>query len=199
MTATLHLTSCNPSLFISDQRCTIFLLEEYSYTQVTKCLMQSYGNKHITDSGYFHLFFKYCTRMDSFFMKRVFYTFILLPFFIVSPMYLLQFADRQRFFIASDLDLLLDIFKTELNFLQCTWKNMLGRPIVTLEINQSFLGSHMPLQPAWCHHPESYRIIIDPQYRMYLYLYFFSFILAVKSFTIWIWIANPWDYLWDHL
>lgn len=50
-----------------------------------------------------------------------------------------QFADRERFFIASDLDLLLDIFKTELNFLQCTWKNMLGRPIVTLEINKSFL------------------------------------------------------------
>ncbi|XP_069958370.1 probable phosphorylase b kinase regulatory subunit alpha isoform X6 [Cherax quadricarinatus] len=50
-----------------------------------------------------------------------------------------QFADRQRFFIASDLDLLLDIFKTELNFLQCTWKHMLGRPIVTLELNQSFL------------------------------------------------------------
>ncbi|XP_050728859.1 probable phosphorylase b kinase regulatory subunit alpha isoform X4 [Eriocheir sinensis] len=50
-----------------------------------------------------------------------------------------QFADRERFFIASDLDLLLDIFKTELNFLQCTWKHMLGRPIVTLEINKSFL------------------------------------------------------------
>lgn len=50
-----------------------------------------------------------------------------------------QFVDRQRFFIASDLDLLLDIFKTELNFLQYTWKHMLGRPIVTLEINQSFL------------------------------------------------------------
>ncbi|XP_045106368.1 probable phosphorylase b kinase regulatory subunit alpha isoform X21 [Portunus trituberculatus] len=50
-----------------------------------------------------------------------------------------QFADRERFFIASDLDLLLDIFKSELNFLQCTWKNMLGRPIVTLEVNKSFL------------------------------------------------------------
>ncbi|XP_066948048.1 probable phosphorylase b kinase regulatory subunit alpha isoform X12 [Macrobrachium rosenbergii] len=50
-----------------------------------------------------------------------------------------QFVDRQRFFIASDLDLLLDIFKTELNFLQSTWRNMLGRPIVTLELNQSFL------------------------------------------------------------
>lgn len=54
---------------------------------------------------------------------------------------LFQFVDRQRFFIASDLDLLLDIFKTELNFLQYTWKHMLGRPIVTLEINQSFLGN----------------------------------------------------------
>ncbi|XP_063887878.1 probable phosphorylase b kinase regulatory subunit alpha isoform X4 [Scylla paramamosain] len=50
-----------------------------------------------------------------------------------------QFADRERFFIASDLDLLLDIFKSELNFLQCTWKNMLGRPIVTLEVNKGFL------------------------------------------------------------
>lgn len=55
--------------------------------------------------------------------------------------YLFQFVDRQRFFIASDLDLLLDIFKTELNFLQCTWKHMLGRPIVTLELNKSFLGN----------------------------------------------------------
>ena len=54
---------------------------------------------------------------------------------------LLQFVDRQRFFIASDLDLLLDIFKTELNFLQSQWRNMLGRPIVTLELNKSFLGN----------------------------------------------------------
>lgn len=59
-----------------------------------------------------------------------------------NVLYLLfQFVDRQRFFIASDLDLLLDIFKTELNFLQCTWKNMLGRPVVTLELNKSFLGN----------------------------------------------------------
>ncbi|XP_047736288.1 probable phosphorylase b kinase regulatory subunit alpha, partial [Hyalella azteca] len=50
-----------------------------------------------------------------------------------------QFSDTRRFFIASDLLLLIDIFKTELNFLQGTWKNMLGRPTVVLEINQTFL------------------------------------------------------------
>lgn len=51
-----------------------------------------------------------------------------------------QFVDQQRFYVASDTDLLIDIFKTEIAFLKTSW-HILGRPIVVLPISSTILES----------------------------------------------------------
>ncbi|CAG0893584.1 unnamed protein product, partial [Darwinula stevensoni] len=43
-----------------------------------------------------------------------------------------QFMDQHQFYIASDFDLLIDIFKNEMNFLQSAWQHQLGRPLVIM-------------------------------------------------------------------
>uniref|UniRef100_A0A646QCY3 Phosphorylase b kinase regulatory subunit n=1 Tax=Hemiscolopendra marginata TaxID=943146 RepID=A0A646QCY3_9MYRI len=49
-----------------------------------------------------------------------------------------QFSDTQRFYIASDTDLLLDTFMNEIAFLKSNW-HMLGRPTVILPISEHIL------------------------------------------------------------
>ncbi|CAL8105071.1 unnamed protein product [Orchesella dallaii] len=41
-----------------------------------------------------------------------------------------QLMDPQRFYIASDYELMIDNFKNELNFLKSSWAHVLGRPLV---------------------------------------------------------------------
>ncbi|CAG0913697.1 unnamed protein product [Notodromas monacha] len=50
-----------------------------------------------------------------------------------------QFMDERRFYIASDFDLLLDILKNEINFLQSAWQHQLGRPLVVMTLKNSQL------------------------------------------------------------
>ncbi len=64
--------------------------------------------------------------------------------------------DQQRFYIASDYELMIDNFKNELNFLKSSWQNVLGRPLVVFTFRQIHLGLHTPhfyvffLLPASC-------------------------------------------------
>jgi len=48
--------------------------------------------------------------------------------------------DEQRYYIASDINLLLDIFKNELAFLKSNWK-ILGRPIIVINLRSKILGT----------------------------------------------------------
>uniref|UniRef100_A0A1B6E1M5 Phosphorylase b kinase regulatory subunit n=1 Tax=Clastoptera arizonana TaxID=38151 RepID=A0A1B6E1M5_9HEMI len=50
-----------------------------------------------------------------------------------------QLTDRTRYYIASDNELMIDIFKSEINFLKSSWQNMLGRPLVILTISNDYL------------------------------------------------------------
>ncbi|XP_059060118.1 probable phosphorylase b kinase regulatory subunit alpha isoform X2 [Achroia grisella] len=50
-----------------------------------------------------------------------------------------QFSDMKRFYIASDYELMVDILKAEINFLKSSWQNLLGRPLVVLTLNQTYL------------------------------------------------------------
>lgn len=50
-----------------------------------------------------------------------------------------QFSDMSRNYIASDYELMIDIFKSELNFLKSSWQNMLGRPLVTIPVRSLHL------------------------------------------------------------
>lgn len=43
-----------------------------------------------------------------------------------------QFTDMSHNYIASDYELMIDICKSEINFLKSSWQNMLGRPLVTI-------------------------------------------------------------------
>jgi len=52
-------------------------------------------------------------------------------------------TDLTRFYIASDYELMIDIFKSELNFLKSSWQNMLGRPLVVMAMKSIHLGT-------WC-------------------------------------------------
>lgn len=47
-----------------------------------------------------------------------------------------------RFYIASDYELMIDIFKGEINFLKSSWQNMLGRPLVVMPVKSGHLGKH---------------------------------------------------------
>ncbi|ODN06538.1 putative phosphorylase b kinase regulatory subunit alpha [Orchesella cincta] len=49
-----------------------------------------------------------------------------------------QLMDPQRFYIASDYELMIDNFKNELNFLKSSWQNVLGRPLVVFTFRHSF-------------------------------------------------------------
>uniref|UniRef100_A0A0A9Y4T2 Phosphorylase b kinase regulatory subunit n=1 Tax=Lygus hesperus TaxID=30085 RepID=A0A0A9Y4T2_LYGHE len=50
-----------------------------------------------------------------------------------------QLTDQTRYYIASDKDLMIDIFKSEINFLKSSWKNILGRPILILTVKTLYL------------------------------------------------------------
>ncbi|BES95434.1 Phosphorylase B kinase [Nesidiocoris tenuis] len=50
-----------------------------------------------------------------------------------------QLTDQTRYYIASDKDLVIDIFKSEINFLKSSWKNILGRPVVILTAKTLYL------------------------------------------------------------
>ncbi|VEN63546.1 unnamed protein product [Callosobruchus maculatus] len=43
-----------------------------------------------------------------------------------------QFTDMSQNYVASDYELMIDICKSEINFLKSSWQNMLGRPLVTI-------------------------------------------------------------------
>ncbi|XP_012269878.2 probable phosphorylase b kinase regulatory subunit alpha isoform X3 [Athalia rosae] len=50
-----------------------------------------------------------------------------------------QLTDMTRFYIASDYELMIDIFKGEINFLKSSWQNMLGRPLVVMPLKNAHL------------------------------------------------------------
>ncbi|XP_073998060.1 probable phosphorylase b kinase regulatory subunit alpha isoform X1 [Rhodnius prolixus] len=50
-----------------------------------------------------------------------------------------QLTDQTRYYIASDNELVIDIFKAEINFLKSSWKNILGRPTVILTMKNIYL------------------------------------------------------------
>ncbi|EEB10958.1 phosphorylase B kinase alpha, kpb1, putative [Pediculus humanus corporis] len=50
-----------------------------------------------------------------------------------------QKIDSTHFYIASDHELMIDIFKSEINFLKSSWQNMLGRPLVILNLKNIHL------------------------------------------------------------
>ncbi|XP_063231052.1 probable phosphorylase b kinase regulatory subunit alpha [Bacillus rossius redtenbacheri] len=50
-----------------------------------------------------------------------------------------QMTDLNRFYVASDYELMIDIFKSELNFLKSSWQNMLGRPLVVMAMKNVHL------------------------------------------------------------
>lgn len=52
----------------------------------------------------------------------------------------LQFTDLSHNYIASDYELMIDICKSEINFLKSSWQNMLGRPLVTILCRSFQLG-----------------------------------------------------------
>ena len=53
----------------------------------------------------------------------------------------LQFLDQEFFYLATDTNLLIDMFRTDISFLKSNWR-MLGRPTVILEISErSFEGA----------------------------------------------------------
>lgn len=54
----------------------------------------------------------------------------------------IQLTDQTRYYIASDNELMIDIFKSEINFLKSSWQNMLGRPLVIMTINSVYLGKN---------------------------------------------------------
>lgn len=45
-----------------------------------------------------------------------------------------------RNYIVSDYELMIDICKSEINFLKSSWQNMLGRPLVTIACRNVHLG-----------------------------------------------------------
>ena len=49
-----------------------------------------------------------------------------------------QFTDESRYYIASDINILLDIIKNEIAFLKTNWK-MLGRPTLVLPLRSSII------------------------------------------------------------
>ncbi|XP_075211551.1 putative phosphorylase b kinase regulatory subunit alpha isoform X2 [Lycorma delicatula] len=50
-----------------------------------------------------------------------------------------QLADQARYYIASDNELMIDRFKSEIYFLKSSWQNMLGRPLVIMAIKHIYL------------------------------------------------------------
>nr|XP_018905270.1 PREDICTED: probable phosphorylase b kinase regulatory subunit alpha isoform X2 [Bemisia tabaci] len=50
-----------------------------------------------------------------------------------------QLTDQTRFYIASDNELMIDIFKSEINFLKSSWQNMLGRPLAVIALRHGHL------------------------------------------------------------
>ncbi|XP_050438174.1 probable phosphorylase b kinase regulatory subunit alpha isoform X2 [Adelges cooleyi] len=50
-----------------------------------------------------------------------------------------QLTDRHRYYIASDDNLMIDLFKNEINFLKSNWHNILGRPTVVLVLKKPSL------------------------------------------------------------
>jgi phosphorylase kinase alpha/beta subunit len=50
--------------------------------------------------------------------------------------------DQQRFYIASDRELMIDNLKNELNFLKSSWQNVLGRPLVVFTFRHALLGGN---------------------------------------------------------
>ena len=48
-------------------------------------------------------------------------------------------------YIASDYELMIDICKSDINFLKSSWQNMLGRPLVVMAIRRVHLGTSLLL------------------------------------------------------
>lgn len=57
-----------------------------------------------------------------------------------------QFSDVNRFYIASDNELMIDLLKGEINFLKSAWQNLLGRPLLTMVLkNVNLDNNKVPL------------------------------------------------------
>ncbi|XP_062539866.1 probable phosphorylase b kinase regulatory subunit alpha isoform X2 [Armigeres subalbatus] len=53
-----------------------------------------------------------------------------------------QFSDVNRFYIASDNELMIDLLKGEINFLKSAWQNLLGRPLLTMTLKNVHLENN---------------------------------------------------------
>lgn len=84
---------------------------------------------------------KFCLfTLTRFYCILILCTYIYILIHVVTQ---LQFVDQQQFFLASDPDLLIDTFKTEIAFLKTSW-HMLGRPTVVLNLQKSLIGGLYP-------------------------------------------------------
>ncbi|GJQ67280.1 hypothetical protein Trydic_g8181 [Trypoxylus dichotomus] len=77
-----------------------------------------------------------------------------------------QFTDMSRNYIAIDYELMIDICKSEINFLKSSWQNMLGRPLVVLAIRSVHLGTYFAFfdyrAPCVCLLPPNSLLILNP-------------------------------------
>jgi hypothetical protein len=53
-----------------------------------------------------------------------------------------QFVDQQKFYLPLDTSLLLDMIKTDIQYLGSSWK-MMGRPLMVLPIRKALLGMYV--------------------------------------------------------
>lgn len=58
-----------------------------------------------------------------------------------------QFLDEEYFYLASDTNLLIDMFRSDIAFLKSSW-SMLGRPTIILEVTDRSFDESGTLHPA---------------------------------------------------
>lgn len=87
---------------------------------------------------------KWCACLLFYFLvgKAIEYLFFSFNMYVFHSAFCIfvQLTDQTRYYIASDNELMIDIFKSEINFLKSSWQNMLGRPLVIMTINSIYLG-----------------------------------------------------------
>lgn len=60
-----------------------------------------------------------------------------------------QFLDYRQFYLCLDNDLLVDSFKTEIEYIRKNWRQV-GRPTLTLPVTHSFLGRFIVSLRKFC-------------------------------------------------
>ena len=113
------------------------------YTTLSICFVLSCCTHGVCE-GFFGNIYIYALRLLLLLLLRFFFLSTILPH---------QFSDVNRFYIASDNELMIDLLKGEINFLKSAWQNLLGRPLLTLVLKTVHLGrSNALLYPSCLPH-----------------------------------------------